>query len=88
MYCKQREAGQGSGNCTASNGKLGEGLETVLQAMGSWARARELYTASDGKLGEGRGTDGKLIEGRGTVLQAIGNWARAGGLYCKQWEAG
>ena len=27
-YCKRREAGQGPGNCTANDGKLGEGLET------------------------------------------------------------
>ena len=47
---------------TASEGKLGEGLDCKrreagrgpgLQATGSWARA---WTASDGKLGEELGT--------------------------------
>ena len=52
--------------CTASDGKLGEGLYCkrweagrgpVLQAMGSWAR---VCTANDRKLG-----DGKLGKGLG-----------------------
>ena len=61
---------------TASDGKLGEG--PVLQATGSWARARYCKQREAGR-GPGTASNGKL--GEGPVLQVTGSWARA-------WEQG
>ena len=72
--------------CTANNGKLGEGLGTVLQVTGSLARAWEpncKRRAAERGPGNYTASDGKLGEGLGTVLQATGSWARAWEPYCK-----